>query len=47
MQKNSEWKMFRDEDTSSIFVRDSYQWLSIESPRTLIEKVKKKDFYFG
>jgi hypothetical protein len=37
---NSGWKMFRDQDCSSIFVRDSYQWLSIESPATLIEKVK-------
>jgi hypothetical protein len=46
MQKDSEWKIFRDEDSSSIIVRDSYQWLSIESPRTLIKKVKV-GFCFG
>jgi hypothetical protein len=34
--------MFRDEDSSSVFMRDSSQWVSIESPRTLIKKVGKE-----
>jgi hypothetical protein len=40
-EKDSGWKMFRDDESSSVFVRDSYQWLSIESPKTLKAKVRK------
>jgi hypothetical protein len=45
MQNSSEWIMFRDEDSSSVFMRDSSQWVSIESPRTLIKKVGKETIF--
>jgi hypothetical protein len=41
MENSSEWKMFIDDNSSSVFIRKSPIWLSIESPRTLIQKVYK------
>jgi hypothetical protein len=39
MQNHSAWIMFKDEESSSIFIRDLSRWVSVESPRTLMTKV--------
>jgi hypothetical protein len=39
MQNHSAWIMFKDEESSSIFIRDLSRWVSVESPRTLMKKV--------
>jgi hypothetical protein len=39
LETNSTWTIYRDEDASSVFTTNTTQWVSFESPRTLMKKV--------
>jgi hypothetical protein len=39
LESNSTWTIYKDDDASSVFATNTTEWISFESPQTLMRKV--------